>query len=93
MPPKSTGNKGKSKAKRGRKPAQKVVPNRPNDNPDDEDEEDEAEYLLKFELIELVQGYPEIYDIACPGHKKEYLRNRAWDQIAEALFLDGKRHL
>ena len=39
MPPKSTGNKGKSKSRRGRKPAQKVVSNRPNDNPDDEDEE------------------------------------------------------
>ena len=36
------------------------------------------EYLLKMELIELVQGYPEIYDIAHLLHKKTYARNAAW---------------
>ena len=92
MPPKASNNK----AKRGRKPAQKVVANRPNqkasaaENDENTDEEDEAEYLLKFELIELVQGYPEIYDIACPGHKKEVVRNNAWQQISEVLFLPGE---
>ena len=37
-----------------------------------DEEDDEAEFLLKLELIELIQGYPEIYDIASPRHKKEY---------------------
>ena len=40
--------------------------------------------------IQLVLGYPEIYDIACPGHKKEVFRNNAWQQILEALFLPGE---
>ena len=89
MLPKASNNK----AKRGSKPVQKVVANRPNqnvsaaENDKNTDEEDEAEYLLKFELIELVQGYPDIYNIACPGHKKEVLRNNVWQQISEALFL------
>ena len=37
-------------AKRGRKSEQ-------------QHNDDEAEYQLKMQLIELVQGYPEIYDI------------------------------
>ena len=72
--------------KRGRKPAQKVV----RENRQDDTEEDEAEYLMKLELIELIQGYPEIYDIACEAHKKEFMRNKAWEEISTALFLPGK---
>ena len=74
----SNANQGKAPAKRGR-PKAKV-----------DDEEDEAEFLLKLELIELVQGYPEIYDIASLKHKKEYLQNLAWKNISEALFLPGR---
>ena len=74
---KTKGKQGKVPAKRGRKVKQ-------------QEEEDEAEFLLKLELIELVQGYPEIYDIASPRHKKEYLRNQAWQNISEVLFLPGK---
>ena len=76
MPPKKA-NTNKAPVKRGRKPKQ-------------QEEEDEAEFLLKLELIELVQGYPEIYDIASAKHKKEYLRNLAWQNISEALFLPGE---
>ena len=43
-----------------------------------------------MELIELVQGYPEIYDIAHPLHKKTYATNAAWAAIAEALYIEGK---
>ena len=39
--------------------------------------DDEAEYEFKINLIELVQMYPEIYDIQSPGHKKNYIRNAA----------------
>ena len=76
--------------KRGKKPAQKVVRQNPNENENPnriEDNDDEAEFLLKMELIELVQGYPEIYDIAHPLHKKTYARNAAWEAIAEALYI------
>ena len=52
---------GKVAKRRGKKPAQRVV--RQNQN-QIEDHDDEAKYLLEMELIELVQGYPEIYDIA-----------------------------
>ena len=71
--------------KRGKRAANKVQI--PNKQPDQD--EDEAEFLLKMELIELVQGYPEIYDIAHPLHKKTFARNKAWEAIAEALFLPG----
>ena len=76
----------------GKKPAQRVVRQNQNQNPNIriEDGDDEAEYLLKMELIELVQGYPEIYDIAHPLHKKTYARNAAWAAIAEALYIEGK---
>ena len=53
-------DKAKVAKKRGKKPAQKVVHQNPNPPNRIEDIDDEAEYLLKMELIELVQGYPEI---------------------------------
>ena len=83
---------GKVAKRRGEKPAQRVVRQNQNQNPNIriEDGNDEAEYLLKMELIELVQGYPEIYDIAHPLHKKTYARNVAWAAIAEALYIEGK---
>ena len=65
--------------KRGRKPANKVVPA----NQAADQDEDEAEFLLKMELIELMQGYPCIYDIADPLHSKTWARNNAWEKIAE----------
>ena len=80
--------KAKIAKKRGKKPAQKVVRQKPPNRIEDTD--DKAEYLLKMELIELVQGYPEIYDIAHPLHKKTYARNAAWEAIAEALYIEGK---
>ena len=78
--------------KKRKKPAQRVVRQNQNQNANIriEDHDDEAEYLLKMELIELVQGYPEIYDIAHPLHKKTYARNVAWAAIAEALYIEGK---
>ena len=85
---------GKIAKRRGKKPAQRVVRQNQNQNQNAniriEDHDDEAEYLLKMELIELVQGYPEIYDIAHPLHKKTYARNAAWAAIAEALYIEGK---
>ena len=53
MPPKATISKAIASGKMGRKPTQKVVVIRPNDNP-----KNDKEYLLKFELIKLVQDYP-----------------------------------
>ena len=87
---------GKIAKRRGKKPAQRVVRQNQNQNQNQnaniriEEHDDEAEYLLKMELIELVQGYPEIYDIAHPLHKKTYARNVAWAAIAEALYIEGK---
>ena len=69
--------------KRGKAPAK----GKKNDQQRNDDEE--AEYQLKMQLIELVQGYPEIYDIQDPRHHKQYLRNAAWEAIAEALFIPG----
>ena len=52
--------------------------------------ESEEEISLKMQLIELVQGYPELYDVQDPCHKKGYLRTAAWEAIAEALCMPGK---
>ena len=52
--------------------------------------DEEAEYEFKINLIELVQMYPEIYDIQCPGHKKTYIRNAAWKKVVEALHAPGR---
>ena len=80
--------------KKRKKTCQRVVRQNQNQNQNAniriEDHDDEAEYLLKMELIELVQGYPKIYDIAHPLHKKTYARNAAWAAIAEALYIEGK---
>ena len=81
MPPKSKD----TAKKRGRKPANKVVV--PNQHEDQD--EDEAEFLLKMELIKLVQGYPCIYDIADPMHSKTWARDNTWKKITEALFISG----
>ena len=83
---------GKIAKRMGKKPAQRVVRQNQNENANIriEDHDDDTEYLLKMELIELVQGYPEIYDIAHPLHKKTYARNAAWAAIAEALYIEGK---
>ena len=51
--------------------------------------DDEVEYEFKINLIELVEMYPEIYDIQLPGHKKNYIRNAAWQKIAEAMHAPG----
>ena len=33
--------------------------------------------------------YPEIYDIQSAGHKKDYIRNRAWQKVAKAMNAPG----
>ena len=59
----------KAGAKRGRKPSKKIVQSL--QQVQEQEEDDETEFILKMELIELVQGYPCIYDIPCDEHKKE----------------------
>ena len=82
--------------KKRKNPAQRVVRQNQNQNQNTnaniriEDHDDEAEYLLKMELIQLVQGYREIYDIAHPLHKKTYASNVAWTAKAEALYIQDK---
>ena len=51
--------------------------------------ESDEKISMKLQLIELVQGYPEIYDVQDPCYKKDYLRTAAWEAIAEALFMPG----
>ena len=70
---------------RGRAAPKRAKKNAVNNNSEEDDQE--AEYNLKIQLIELVQGYPEIYDIQDPRHHKQYLRNAAWEAIAEALYI------
>ena len=50
---------------------------------------DEEEYEFKINLIEVIQMYPEIYDIQSAGHKKDYIRNCALQKVAEAMNAPG----
>ena len=52
-------------------------------------QDDEEEYEFKINLIEVIQMYPEIYDIQSSGHKKDYIRNAAWQKVAEAMHAPG----
>ena len=52
--------------------------------------DEEAEYEFKINLIEVIQMYPEIYDLQCDGHKKEYIRNAAWARVSDAMHAPGK---
>ena len=52
-------------------------------------QDDEEEYEFKINLIEVIQMYPEIYNIQSAGLKKDYIRNRAWQKVAEAMNAPG----
>ena len=51
--------------------------------------DDEDKYEFKINLIEVIQMYPEIYDIQSAGHKKDYIRNHGWQKVAEAMHAPG----
>ena len=38
-------------------------------------------------LIELVKGYPVLYDLAHPDHKNSEVKKIIWDEIAKVYFL------
>ena len=44
----------------------------------------------KSRLIELVKGYPVLYDLAHPDHKNSEVKKVIWDEIAADLREDGK---
>ena len=60
---------------------------------EEQKQQDEMEFEFRCSLIEAVQGYPVIYDKAHPQHKKDFARNEAWQQIADALFCPGNYNL
>ena len=66
----------------------------PNNNANEvdsaEDEEDESEDEWKYKLLEIIQQYVEVYDLAHPRYKDKDLRKAAWDEIAIGMGASGK---
>ena len=55
------------------------------------DAENAAIMEKKRKLIQYVQNYPVIYDLAHVDHKNNAIKNVIWAEIAELLKEDGKQ--
>ena len=62
------------------------VQNNPNvNNADIEEEETQDDFNWKCKLLEILQQYPEVYDLAHPRYKDKDFRDQAWDEIATGM--------
>ena len=43
-----------------------------------------------FELIDIIQQYPEVYDLARPRYKDKPARAAAWEEIATGMDTTGE---
>ena len=55
---------------------------------DEDDDDDDEEWKCK--LLEIIQQYPEVYDLAHPRYKDKALREVAWEEIAVGMNASGK---
>ena len=44
----------------------------------------------RYKLLEVIQQYPEVYDLAHPDYKDKDLKKRSWDEIAIGMNASGK---
>ena len=51
--------------------------------------EDEDEYEWRCRLLEQIQEYPEIFDLASPRYKNKFLKQTAWDEIYAEMNCTG----
>ena len=66
------------------------VQNNPNvNNADIEEEETQDDFDWKCKLLEILQQYPEVYDLAHPRYKDKDFRDQAWDEIATGMDATG----
>ena len=57
---------------------------------EDEEEETEEEFNWKCRLLETIQLYPEVFDLADPRYKDRNQRDAAWEEIATAMEATGQ---
>ena len=51
----------------------------------EEEEEEEGNFEWKCRLLDIIQQYPEVYDLAHPRYKDKDFRDQAWDEIATGM--------
>ena len=54
-----------------------------------EEEEEEGNFEWKCRLLDIIQQYPEVYDLAHPRHKDKDFCDQAWDKIATGMDATG----
>ena len=54
-----------------------------------EEEETQGDFEWKCKLLEILQQYPEVYDLAHPRYKDKDFRDQAWDEIATGMDATG----
>ena len=54
-----------------------------------EEDETQADFEWKCKLLEILQQYPEVYDLAHPRYKDKDFRDQAWDEIATGMDATG----
>ena len=47
-------------------------------NDDPEEEEEEGDFKWKCRLLEVIQQYPKVYDLAHPWYKDKDMQDCAW---------------
>ena len=52
-------------------------------------EEEEGDFEWKCCLLDIIQQYPEVYDLAHPQYKDKDLCDQAWDKIATGMDATG----
>ena len=54
-----------------------------------EEEEEEGNFEWKCCLLDIIQQYPEVYDLAHPRYKDKDFHDQAWDEIATGMDATG----
>ena len=52
-------------------------------------DEDLDDYQWKCKLLEYIQQYPDVFDLASPRYKNKHFRELAWEEIAIGKESDG----
>ena len=56
----------------------------------EEEDESEEDFDWKCRLLETIQQYPEVFDLADPHYKDHNQRDAAWEEIATAMDASGQ---
>ena len=53
------------------------------------EEEEEGDFEWKCRLLDIIQQYPEVYDLAHPRYKDKDFRDQAWEEISTGMDATG----